>query len=75
MLEDTMRPYYGKYRQYEAFLSSGLKDEDGEERTAPEKPDLRALATAAGLKWGETGMVDGVALAQTPCWTRQYSSR
>lgn len=66
LFEDVMRPYFGQYRQYQAFLESGLKEENGETREAPVKPDLKKLASERGLKWGETGLVDGVTLVQTP---------
>lgn len=65
LLEDHMKPYYGAYRQYRAFIDSGL-EQTGEEREAPVKPNVKKLATDLGLKWSETGLVDGVAIAQTP---------
>ncbi|MCR9297034.1 MAG: hypothetical protein NXI32_30395, partial [bacterium] len=66
LYDNTMRPFYGKYRQYQAFVESGLKDENGQEREPPPAPDLKKLATDAGLKYSDTGLVDGIALAQTP---------
>jgi hypothetical protein len=66
LLDETMRPYYGKFRQYQAFKQSDLKDENGEERQPPEAPNLKKLAEDAGLKFTETGLIDGMALAQTP---------
>ncbi|MEM8733147.1 MAG: hypothetical protein AAGG44_02935, partial [Planctomycetota bacterium] len=65
MLEEVMRPYYGKARQYQAFMDADTGSSEST-KEAPPKPDLKKLAADFGLKWGETGLVDGVALAQTP---------
>ena len=66
LLEDTMRPFYGKYRQYAAFQDSSMSELSDSTAEAPERPDLKKLAEAAGLKWGETGLIDGVTLSQMP---------
>ncbi len=66
LLEDHMRPYFGEYRQYEAFVESGLESEDGEPRQPPAKPDLKQIAEDLGLTWAETGLIDASALLDTP---------
>lgn len=67
ILNDVMVPYYGAYREYEAFASSGLeKDEDGEVRQVPTKPDLKKVAESLGFVYSETGLLDGVKLSQLP---------
>ncbi|MFK7736734.1 MAG: hypothetical protein AB8B50_11925 [Pirellulaceae bacterium] len=66
LLEDTMRPFYGEYRQFAAFQDSSMSELSDAGAEEPKRPDLKQLAEAAGLKWGETGLVDGVTLAQMP---------
>ncbi len=67
LLENVMQPYYSAYRQYEAFIESGLdKDENGNPRQPPQKPDLKRLAEEAGFEYNETGLIDGNTLAQIP---------
>jgi hypothetical protein len=65
--DNVMEPYYSAYRQYQAFMESGLdEDEEGNPRQPPEKPNLKALAEEAGFEFNETGLIDGVTLAQLP---------
>ncbi len=64
LLADIMLPYYGNYRQYRAFQESGI--DTGEQSELPPKPDLKKLAEDRGLRFSETGMIDGITLARTP---------
>lgn len=60
-LSQMMKDYYLKFRQYQAYQNAGdsLKDKV----TMPVRPDIKKFAADNQLKYGETGLVDRLRLA------------
>ncbi|GAB5401863.1 MAG: hypothetical protein Aurels2KO_00940 [Aureliella sp.] len=66
LMSEHMQPYFQEYRQYVAFRDADDLAEDDRKVEAPKKPDLKALAEAAGLTYEQTTMVDAPTLIQAP---------
>ncbi len=66
LMTEHMQPYFQEYRQYVAFRDADDLSDADRDVEAPKKPDLKALAAAAGLTYAQTSMVDAPTLIQTP---------
>ncbi|MCA9127552.1 MAG: hypothetical protein KDB22_10725 [Planctomycetales bacterium] len=62
LMDEYMKPYYNEYRQYQVLSDPELEETQPVE--PPKRPDVKAIAEELGLKYVETGMVDGYQLAQ-----------
>jgi hypothetical protein len=59
-VRSAMRTYYGKYIAWEV-----AQDQTTEKTEPPATPDLRAIASQYGLKYGQTPLVDVLQLQET----------
>jgi hypothetical protein len=59
-VRSAMRTYYGKYIAWEV-----AQDQTKEKTEPPATPDLRAIASQYGLKYGQTPLVDVLQLQET----------
>ncbi len=64
LVTDVMMPHYTAHRAYRAIRDAAV--DTGEKNDPPIKPNVKKYAEDNGLVYGETGMVDGVAVGRTP---------
>ncbi len=63
LVKDMMAPHYTSFRAYRAIRDAGV--DTREKNDPPIKPNLKKFAEERGLVYGETGLVDGIALARS----------